>query len=158
MSTELDRLYRGPDPGELPVGGVGTIILDAVCREPAPEVLERVRSVLSVVATKTRSTWPSDTEWRELLPPWFSAKLRVYTQAESAEILAKTPRKRWHEIPWSYGSWLDSIKERVWQWWRADIDGPYLKIELALESWPYSVGALEYLIKAAGARTVSVKE
>jgi hypothetical protein len=61
----------------------------------------------------------------------WEAKARVIAQVEEIH------ESNWR---WDYGSWLDSMRQRVWQWWGYQEMGGVLTMQLWLDSWPYSIG------------------
>jgi hypothetical protein len=147
-------------------GGVGTI--DVVATAPAPEsVLGRCREVLAVVIDHQAGDWPDVSAWRELLPSWFVEACPDESPEETERWLAwwrSLPREQQVEAEraraWSLADWLYWLEpdERQWFWWAATVEDDALRVAVELSGWPAPLGALEWLLRTAGATTVTVEE
>ena len=142
------------------------IEVQAVSMSPgALAVLERVREVLRLVLAAGEGEWPDLAEWRVTLPQWFLSACAEEETPENAEkwlawwrtldpdARAQAARDR----PWSLTDWLHWLypPERQWFWWGASTNGDDLiTITVVVNGWPAPLGALEWLLKAAGASTV----
>lgn len=165
---ELRHLDAGCRPGER-AGGAGTVGVVARCRGDAGRVGERAREVLRGVLAHAGPPWPSVREWRLLLPAWFvegSAPEQSREEAERwlswwrslpAEEQAQVTRaQRWTLADWLY--WLEP-SERQWFWWDAVIESPdTLRVSVEVSGWPAPLGALDWLLRAAGAIEVAHEE
>jgi hypothetical protein len=168
MSRIVDLLVReeerlsGRGTDALP-GGVGTVRF--VVRAPAPEagiVLERAREVLRLVNAESRGDWPSEKQWKQVLPKWFLEQCeREKTQAEAEAWLARWDKlspeekqreerdKRWSLRNWLY--WLNP-DQRAWYWWDgAVVKDDQLVVAIQVDSWPFPWGAFAWLFRTAGA-------
>ena len=118
------------------------------------ETLEKILGVMNAwistvdLQQGNQETWPSDEQWQEILPNWF---IDTFKGHSIEEILAS----KWL---WDYSSWIDSMRNRVWEWWGYQQYDSMLTIQLQLDSWPYSISALEYLIRVAGGQLVDVEK
>jgi len=163
VPEEQRHLAAGPRPGEEP-GGVGAITVLARGSE-ARTVLDRCRSVLAVILDHSGPEWPTVEEWRSLLPKWFVAASSPERSREDAERWLAWWRtlgpadqaraeseQRWTLADWLY--WMEPF-ERQWFWWDAEIgtDGT-LRVTVEIPSWPAALGALDWLLRAAGAAEV----
>lgn len=121
-----------------------------VCTTPsqARVALDRVRDVMTLVASRRMSEWPDDTWWQSQLPSWF---LQSFDGHSTDEILQDPSL-------WDFGSWLDAMKAPGWEWWSSSDDDSGWTIKVSAHSDPYSIEPLEYLCRAAGAEAVSTKE
>jgi hypothetical protein len=160
---EQRHLRDGPLPGERP-RGVGTVTVVARCRGDAERVLERAREVLGVVLTHAAASPPRPSlgVWRRLLPEWFVESCAPEQSREQAERGLRwwrdlPPEERARvsrEQPWRLADWLYWLRppERQWFWWHAVVESPdTLRVMVEIPSWPAPLGALEWLLRAAGA-------
>jgi len=131
----------------------------------ASSILNQSRDVLTVVLDHAGSSWPELDEWRRLLPQWFVDRCAP----ERSEQEAQEWLRRWRDLtpeqrvraervePWSLADWLHWMQpeSRQWFWWHALVgsDGT-LRVQLEVLGWPAPVGALEWLLRAAGADDV----
>lgn len=165
---ERRHLTDGPRPGEVP-GGVGTVGVLARGGADGGEVLDRSRAVLLAVLERSGPEWPTVEEWRSLLPPWFVAACGPEMSREDAErwlawwrTLGPADRARAEsERRWTLADWLYWLmpSERQWFWWDAEVgrDGT-LRVTVEVPGWPTALGALDWLLRAAGAAEVVHEE
>jgi hypothetical protein len=113
--------------------------------------------------------WPSVLQWRQLLPAWFvqsSAPEQSRAEAErwlnwwrslpAEEQAQVTGAQRWTLADWLY--WLEP-SERQWFWWDAVTESPdMLRVIVEVSGWPAPLGALDWLLRAAGAIDVEHEE
>jgi hypothetical protein len=150
--NELERLRSNCKRGQVAPGLWLTLQVDLGQKpnETAKNFLGVIQSWISVVEERgtAQETWPTDKQWEHLLPSWF---IRTFKESTPDDI---------HESGWrwDYGSWLDSMRERVWQWWGYQQDDKILTVQLQLDSWPYSIGALKYLARVAGGRLAVIED
>src|SRR2546430_4780301 len=141
--SELERFRSNQEQGRAPgLWLTLKINLGEHPNETAGQFLGVIASWLRVVEElgNTQEAWLTDDRWEQLLPSWFIETFRGYTPQEIHE-------SGWR---WDYGSWLDSMKERVWRWWGYQRTGRTLTVQLQLDSWPYSISTLRYLARVAG--------
>jgi hypothetical protein len=161
LRMELRRIECGPQHSEEP-DGLGLIRFRARCAGNAWHVLDRAKSVLKLVAEKGLGTWPSDDEWRRLLPTWFvSACAPTKTREEATAWLAwwrtlspDEQARLARDEAWSVPDWTYWFQpgNRQWYWWDtalADEDNLLLAVEA--REWPFPWGGLRWLFRAAGA-------
>ncbi len=110
--------------------------------------LDRTREVMAIIASQEVTDWPSDERWLEMLSSWFLGSFEEHT---FEEIVA-------NEELWTFGSWLDAMKGRGWEWWSSKKMPNHSIISLFAFSWPYSLGPIEYLIRVSGASIHSISE
>jgi hypothetical protein len=125
--------------------------------------------VLRAVLEHAGPSWPSLSGWRQVLPAWFvesSAPEQSREEAERwlgwwrslpAEEQARVTRaQRWTLADWLY--WLEP-SERQWFWWDAIVESPdTLRVLVEVSGWPAPLGALEWLLRAAGSVEVVREE
>ncbi len=163
---EARHLRAGPRPGES-AAGVGTVAVVALCPDPQL-VLGRCREVLAVVIDHQGGDWPDIAVWHDQLPEWFVAACPEESPEEADRWL-----EWWRSLPpeeqveaertraWSLADWLYWLEpdERQWFWWNAAVEGGgTLRVAVEVPGWPAPLGALEWLLRAAGATTVTVEE
>lgn len=140
MSTERERLERGPDPGESMPPETSTVIYR--CPQGAEVTVERAREVLKGVIPAPRP-WPSLEEWRERLPAWF-------VDACSDDVVISTcVVDKWSLRAWV---WWFQPEQRRWTWWDGRAEGDQIVMQLASTGvGSLLLGALDWLMEAAGA-------
>jgi hypothetical protein len=128
----------------------------------AREVLDRCRAVLLKVLEHSGPEWPAEREWTSILPLWFVAACGPEMSREDAarwldwwRTLGPADRAREEsDHRWTVAEWLDWLmpSERQWFWWDAEAgqDGT-LRITVEVPGWPAALGALDWLLRAAGA-------
>ena len=135
------------------------------CNGDAEQVLRRAKNVLAMVLTHGGDPWPSDEEWKRILPSWFVERCVPDKSMEEAERWLEW----WRTLPverqaqanrenWSVGNWVAWFEpgERCWRWRGASVKDSYQICVCALiDEWPFAWGALEWLFLAAGAQSMS---
>jgi hypothetical protein len=167
---ELARLRLGPEPGETPKG-LGTERFQVTCKGNSREVLARTKEVLEMVLFHcAQGPFPSDEQWRRVLPVWFLSEFaRERTEEETEEY-----KKWWNGISWEqkqtqlkkaekwiFSNWIYWFRpeNRAWWWWdAAATDSNIIWVTLVVKDWPFPWESLERLFIAAGARTVESEE
>jgi hypothetical protein len=165
---EIRRLEQGPMADEEP-DGIGTVTLLGLCENDAESVARRASEVLRVVLDFSFPPWPTQAEWCHHLPDWFVSasapemsreeaerwlgKWRAMTAEERVE-LEQTQR-------WALADWLHWLKpnERQWELWDCGASDKHIvRLTIQVEAWPIAHGALNWLLRAAGADRVMVEE
>jgi hypothetical protein len=164
---ELRRLQKGPRSDEDP-GGIGTVTLVGLCRMNAPEVAERCRNVLTVVLSSRVDAEAPLHHWDTSLPSWFvQACAPEMTLQEMERWLeewrAMTPEQKrisGQSERWSLANWLHWFQpsERQWEFWDCQAEPGMVRLRLQLDAWPFTHGALDWLLRAAGAHHVISEE
>jgi hypothetical protein len=118
----------------------------ANCRD-SMKYLHQVRNVMrSVAAARTLDDISAgDEQLRRGIPEWLTAAF------------AQPPSNSPFRFPYSLGGWIAEMLDGGWEWWSSAIEADHIIIRLWLQSHPYSTSALEFLLWAAGAHSVSVK-
>lgn len=148
QNSEAERVRKNVN-GERPP--FPTLKVIAECEGIAEVSLGRVKEVLEIVSKQNAQHWPSDKEWQALLPKWF---IEPFLNRKLEEVLADDSERLW-----DYGSWLDAMRRRGWEWWSSlppSQDG--WEAFLAAFDSPYGIGPFEYLVLASGASDVHVME
>jgi hypothetical protein len=114
--------------------------------------IEKVRSVVEIVARHDPVDWPTDGAWAKLLPEWFLRSFSDYVSPTSCE--SEPALRRASAENWTLGSWVVSARDRDWAWWSIERGPSTATIFIALEGYPYGGGALRHLIAAAGGTRV----
>lgn len=165
---EQRHLADGPRPGETPGAG-GTISVMACGGADAGVVLDGCRAVMSAVLKNSGAGWPSEEEWVSILPGWFVGACGLEMPREDTErwlawwrTLEPADRERAErEERWTLADWLYWLEpsERQWFWWGAEIrpDG-CLRVTVEVPGRPAALGALDWLLRAAGAGEVVHEE
>lgn len=161
---EQRHLTQGPRSDEQP-GGAGLVRVVV----SAPDVQATIASAKAVLTAilDAPAPWPSTEEWAGRLPAWFvSACAPEQTDAEKQQWLAwwrgldPAARSEAEKArPWSLDDWLFYLEpdERQWFWWSAEAQDEHRgTVWVEVLGWPTPVGALEWLLRAAGAESVRV--
>jgi hypothetical protein len=143
MSDELHRLHTNGLEDE-PVGPLIGVVVSA---SDAAASLERVKEVIRLVAASA-SIWPTDDEWLQALPAWF---IEPFGGRTIEEVLGD-------DTLWDFGSWLDAMRQRGWQWWSSTCEGTQWSAILSRHEDVYSIEPLIYLARQSGASSVEVTE
>src|SRR5690606_20146071 len=102
-----------------------------------------------------KTAWPSDEEWQNCLPPWFIATFEERTLEEIRKMeVQELEENVW--LLWDYGSWLDAMRLRGWEWWSSlcdPLEGEWSALLLQHEL-VYSIQPLIYLARESGALSV----
>ena len=164
---ELRHLISGPLPGEEP-GGVGLVVVAAVCAGDAESVRARIQSVLATVVDHQQGPWPSLDEWQQLLPAWFLDACADEMSQEQAEAWVAW----WRSLPadqqavasqeqvWTLADWLYWLEpaERQWFVWHLRLAcADRIRVSVEVAGWPAPLGSLQWLLRAAGAVDVVVE-
>jgi hypothetical protein len=158
---ELRLLREGPRPDEKPPAP-GTE--QVIAAGPAEQIIQRATEVLRVVDEHTAS-WPDLDGWRSLLPSWFVAAAAPERTAEEeaaeqerirrlppAELADAAASRQWPLSSWLY--WLEPA-QRQWYWWSATAPAADTAlVTIWIAGWPAPLGALDWLLRAAGATSV----
>ncbi|GDY13292.1 hypothetical protein LBMAG53_21700 [Planctomycetota bacterium] len=145
MMNEINRLSdvgrRGP-----PDGPCFTIIARCV---NGSETLHRVKDVLNMISQADADRlWPSDDDWARRLPLWFTEPFHGRTIQDVLK----------DDMLWDFGSWLDAMRHRGWEWWDGYCDDDLFMATLTCNDQVYSVDPLIYLVRQSGATSIKVIE
>jgi hypothetical protein len=145
--SEIDRLDEDGIPTPLP--GVWWVF-ELDLGDLPESTLAKIRDVVRRVINPDGETWPDDNYWKANLPGWLISRLPEISREEADRLMAETPRERWDELPWDFGSWLDNIREREWKWWGYECSGRKGKLILEVTDVPPRVDAFRQILLAAG--------
>ena len=141
MSDESERLVWGPRPGERP-RGLGLTRMNFVADGDAAAVVDRARDVMLRLAGLPASAF-NDVATGDLLPEWFLAAFA------RRPLAGQCPQDGdWTLEGWLY--WADPDARAV--------DADRGTIEIQVTDWPTPVGALSWLLLAAGATGTDYRE
>jgi hypothetical protein len=121
---------RSPSKGTH-VPGVGTVRFVMESAGDADDVLRKTKDVLSTILQHGSESWPSEDEWRKLLPAWFVARCAQEKSAEEAEKwlewwrgLPPDQQEQANRENWSLSNWLAWFEpgEEHWSWWDASVE------------------------------------
>lgn len=103
--------------------------------------LSSIKQVVLAISSNSHKEWPSDETWETLLPGWFLNRIKSYS---TDDIIRNS------NVLWDYGSWLDAMRFRGWEWHSSKADEDRFSIILYAIDFPYSVNPLEYVIYETG--------
>lgn len=135
-AEELTRVREG-EPGSAPGDH------DALLAPGAD--LGRARQVMVAVLEHSGGEWPSLERWKQILPAWFVEACLDDALVQSCSL-----------DRWSLRGWLHWFRpeNRGWYWWGASTEGRGLLVTVLVPLRPYRRGALDWLLKTAGASEV----
>lgn len=117
------------------------------------ETWHRILEVVEDIVEEDTASWPGDDYWKSALPPWLLSFLMTPEECDAA--MARTPREKWGQLPWEFGSWLDAIRERDWRWWGGERSANSARIVLEVTGIPPRIDAFKQILLAAGAQVLS---
>ncbi len=144
MRIEEQKRIMDYTTGQLPLKGYLSF---RTITQNSTEKLSLVKSVLRVVSEFDEKSWPSDEQWDLILPKWFLNKIKSH----SLEEITKN-----NTSLWDYGSWLDAMKYRGWEWYSSKADNSGFTIILEPHTLPFSVNPLEYVIYETGVPLINI--
>jgi hypothetical protein len=147
---EIERVRRGGLSSDLP-SAKWEFNIDL--GHSPDDVWGSIIAVVEHIVAFEYDNWPDDAYWSETLPGWL--KSTMMTPEECAAATAQTPRERWGELPWEFGSWLDAIRERDWRWWDYARSGSRVRLVLQIMGIPPRIDAFRQVLLAAGAKILS---
>lgn len=150
--NEIERIVDY-DEGEIPMGLHWIYAVKP--KGDLNDCLSRIKQIVELIASRSSDQWPTEDEWRNLFPSWLIESFKFYTPEEAEILLTTIPKERWSELPWDFGSWLDAIQDRGWQWWSSKVHESEFEICLSIVEWPASLEAFEHIITAAQADFIS---
>jgi hypothetical protein len=162
--AEIGRIECGAgDRSSIP--GIGTVRFVVFCGHNAAEILDRAKEVLLAVLKAKNPDFGDPAYWTTRLPEWFVDSCDPEPSLEEAERM----RQRWVSLPlemrlkedaspgWTVMGWVYWFEpdNRSWFWWDAAILAEdAIAVAVAVETWPFPWGALDWLFRACGATKV----
>ena len=138
IGEEIKRI-NNYNNGEYPSGSKIIILANQVANPQ--EVLTKTKEVMLAVSQFAfTDKWPTDEEWKKILPQWFVDSMTSKTSKDRDEDL-----NQWH-----YESWVFNIKQRSWIWWSSEIGNNYVKIYLEALDIPYLHDSFKYILYSQG--------
>lgn len=165
-AQESRRVSFGPHPDERP-GGLGLIEVTVLAEGSIVDVIEKSKDVLRAALSMDSNEWRSPVADTGRLPSWFVAacapeqtpdveeRWLVWWRGLDADARVRAEDER----SWTLADWMHWMQptERQWSWWDARVEGDAMAIVLVeVQGWPSATGALEWLLRAAGASSVRV--
>ncbi|NMH28449.1 hypothetical protein [Flavobacterium silvaticum] len=137
-NTEIKNINENIN-GEIPKG---TKIIVQVKNVDEPEKIVRNTKEIMLKISNFAYTneWPTDKEWKVILPEWFVKSMTD----KSLEEIMKT-KGQWH-----FESWISNIKDRAWIWHSSKIEERGIKFVLETLSYPYLQGTFLYILFSQG--------
>lgn len=137
-NTELKRIEDNNN-AEFPEK---TKIIISVRNVQNPEnILNRTKEIMKAVSQFAYTDqWPSDEEWKSLLPQWFVESMTLKTMEEIMKV-----KGQWH-----FESWIANIKDRAWVWYSSKVEKNSLEFILETLSIPYLHSTFVYILYSQG--------
>jgi hypothetical protein len=135
---ELKRIDKFIN-GEIP--DAPKIIISASGVKNAKEVLDKTKEIMKIISQFAYTDkWPTDEEWKTLLPKWFVESMTLKTSKDRDN----------DENLWHFESWLSNTKSRFWIWHSSKTEKDAIKIVLEAISVPYLHDTLLYVLYSQG--------
>lgn len=131
--NEYDRIVNF-NSGEQPNKGYLLFIVET---DESFQKLMQLKEVIIAISKFNEQNWPDDETWDNSLPKWFLTKIKSH----SIEEISQESR-----LLWEYGSWLDAMKFRGWEWYSSKLNSNGFEIILDPCVFPFSVNPFEYII------------
>jgi hypothetical protein len=167
LGNELRRLQNGRSADDKP-SGTRIARLCVTCSTDPLEAVLGAKEVLKALDRAALAGWPQ-AQISPSFPAWFIAACAPESSRQDAEqwvawwskLSEKEKIKAEEEKDWSLESWLYWMEpqNREWFWWDAQVETNPDRIILQLEvtAWPFSWGALRWLLRTAGASGVELQ-
>lgn len=140
--NEAERILQNNN-GELPNNAL--LKFKIRTNEPLKHLI-LIKEVMIKLAKLDQMKWITDEDGKNIFPEWFINKIISYSFEEIKK----------NKSLWDYGSWLDAMKFRGWEWWSAKVEKDYFEINLQAITFPYSVDPLEYVIYSTGVNSTDI--
>ena len=125
------------------------------CNGNADEVLARLRDAFDRILAAQADRWPSDDEWRALLPAWLVDAFAPEGSGEGAAAAQPVPQSTGPgDDSWTLGGWIFRFEPdiRPWFWWHGAVAShETIEMSFEVEGHPTPYGALRFLFRSAGA-------
>jgi len=132
---KIERNVNGEDPKTT------RLIITAKNVKNADAVLKSTKEIMKCISKYAyTNTWPSDEEWKIILPKWFVESMTLKSLNEIME-----SKGQWH-----YESWIDNMRMRSWVWWSSKKQGNDLIFVLETLDIPYLYGTFLYILYSQG--------
>lgn len=165
---ELRHLEHGAHPGEMP-DGAGLVTVHLTSDRGIETVVARSKEVIACILEASDDNSLDIELLHETLPSWFvDACAPERTEEEQRQWLqwwrgldSKGRAEEEYNAVWSLDNWLYWLEpaERQWFWWDAVAHDPHsARILVEVPGWPYASGALEWLLRAAGATEINISD
>ncbi len=151
---KIDEQYRIESyvDGEIP-RSTGYTLIRFECSN-IDSCLKKLVVVIKMISVSDHNDWPDDSFWLENLPQWLLETFHTYSPHELNRIMSE--KSSWSFIRWSFGSWIDRMRDREWEWWSIGTTDGIVTICLKSNSHPYSLQPIEHLITSAGGELLEV--
>ena len=110
------------------------------------DVLSKITNIMTTIEKQSTDSWPTDDNWKLILPKWFVNSFVNLSQEEARVLLANTPKSEWSKLPWDFGSWLDAIRVKGWICRGIEQENNRILIKLEIIEWPASLEAFEKIV------------
>lgn len=135
---ELKRIKEN-NKGGLPEFTKIIIIVDGI-KNP-DKILKNTKEIMTTVSEFAYTNqWPSDDEWKTILPKWFVESMTLKSSKERDE----------DENLYHFESWIANIKDRAWLWYSSKIEKDNLEFVLETLSIPYLFSTFVYILYSQG--------
>jgi len=128
-------------------------IIEIECLINPRDISSNILQIIEIL-NQHKCPWPTDEEWKNFLPKWFVESFFNLSKENAITLMKNIPKEKWNELPWDFGSWLDAIREKGWEWHDIILEKGELKISLELFEWPANLEALEKIIVASGGKII----
>ncbi len=135
--NELERLLQ-EHRNYLPDTGLAITIKPGIPENSLSKLLDVMKAIIEIEVEKIENE--NDALWEKQLPDWFVSKTKNTSQDE---LLI-------NDQLWSFGSWVDAMKQRGYRWWSHKKLKDKTIIYLETLSYPYNIDPFFYLLYSVG--------
>lgn len=133
---KIDKNINGEKPSDIP-----KMIITVKNVNDPNKVLNNAKEIMKLISQYAyTNTWPSDDEWKTILPKWFVESMTLKSIDEIMNI----------DGQWHFESWIESMYHRAWEWYSSKIEGNNIIIVLSLLNIPYIYEQLLYVFYSQG--------
>lgn len=133
---EIERIEQNIQ-GQLPNSPKMIITIEKV-KNPE-KIMDNAKEIMKIISQYAyTNNWPSDEEWKTILPQWFVESM---TKKSIEEIMKN--KGQWH-----FESWVESMYHRAWEWYSSKIEGDKIIIVLEMLNLPYIFEQFLYIFYA----------
>lgn len=135
---EIDRIDQYTQ-SEVPEGSKLVLTIDNV--EGAEQILLKAKDIMKCISKYAYTDkWPEEEEWKSILPEWFVDSMVNKSLSEIVD----------DKYQWHFESWVDSMRNRAWEWYSSEVKGSNIIITIKLLSVPYIFEQFIYVFYAQG--------
>lgn len=120
-------------------------------------IVMRTLEIMQLMLDAPTEKWPSEIEWKQILPNWFTDATQDWKKEGNGELGNSSLTNNTYKSSWDFSSWLRGMKNRGWRWLGYTLCQEELNVYTFIEDSPVYEGTLEHLLIAAGATDIEIE-